>query len=240
MEQYGLLLLIIFLASFLHGLAGFGSALLAIPLLALFFDIKIVIPLIAIVACSLNIIVLIQLRHFFEKEKLYPLIIGALPGIALGAFALKRVHENTIRLVLGAVLISYAIFGLFGKLSRKNLKDVWAYLFGFLAGCLGGAFSAVGPPIIVYASLHPWDKDKIKAMLQGFLLLSGLLVVVFHATMGLTTLTVLAYYVISLPVIFIGVYSGSRLYGRIEEALYRKIILTVIGCMGILISYRAF
>ena len=126
------------------------------------------------------------------------------------------------------------------KFSRKNLKDSWAYLFGFLAGCFGGALSAVGPPIVIYASLQPWDKDKIKAMLQGFFLLSGLLIVVFHAFIGITTEIVLVYYGISLPIILIGVYLGTRLYGRIEEPLYRKIILTVIGFMGILMIYKVF
>ena len=189
MEIYGWVCTIIFLASFLHGLAGFGSALLALPLLALFLDIKLVIPLVALVACSLNLILLVQLRHHFEKEKLYPLIIGALPGIAIGAFVLKRVHANIIQIVLGAVLVSYAVTGLFVRFSPKNLKDDWAYLIGFLAGCFGGALSAIGPPIVVYASLQPWDKDKIKAMLQGFLLLAGLLVVIFQALIGINKLT---------------------------------------------------
>ena len=77
-------------------------------------------------------------------------------------------------------------------------------------------------------------------MLPGFLLFSGLLVVVFQASIGITTVTVLMSYGIFLPIIFIEVYLGTRLYGRIEEALYRKIILTVIGFMGILMIYKVF
>lgn len=239
MEIYGWIFSIIFLASFLHGLAGFGFVLLALPALAMFLDIKVVIPLVILVGCSINLILLIQLWHHFEKEKIYPLIIGALPGIAIGAFVLKIVNENIIRLVLGAVLIFYAIFGLFVRFSNKNLKDGWAYLYGFLAGCFGGAIGAIGPPIVVYASLQSWNKDKIKAMLQGFLFLSGILIVVFQALIGITTVTVLVYYGISLPIIVVGVYLGTILYGRIEEALYKRIILTVIGLMGIFMIYKA-
>ncbi len=89
----------------------------------------------------------------------------------------------------GSILLSLPIFAIF--LDIKTVIPLVALqgLFsaaGFLAGCLGGALGAAGPPVIVYTSLQPWAKDKIKATLQGFFTASGLVVVFLHALNGLT------------------------------------------------------
>lgn len=239
MQTYLWVSLILFLAGVTHGLAGFGSVLLSIPLLAILLDIKIVIPLAALAAVSMTLIILIQLRQQFDWKKIYPLIIGATPGILVGVFFLKHLDRKTIHWSLGVTLIAYSLYGLISRSSTKGIKRGWAYPFGFLAGCLGGALSAPGPPAIIYASLRAWSKDEIKVTLQGFFFSSGLLVVFFHVLSGLTTFTVLRFYLIALPLLTLGTYLGSFFYGIIREEMYRKVILVLLACLGALMIYRA-
>jgi len=239
MQIYVWICLILFLAGFTHGVSGFGSVMLSIPLLAMVLDIKTVIPLANLVAVTLTVTVFVQLRHQFVWKKLGPLIYGAIPGIALGVFFLKRLDKGTIHWLLGVLLIVFAGYSLLFRPSRKEFPKKWAYGFGFLSGCLGGAFSASGPPVIVYTSLQKWSKDQIKVTLQGFFFLSGVLIGVSQALSGITTFKVLHFYVSGLPALLLGAGLGSFFYGFINEESYRRLIIFLLACLGVLMIYRA-
>lgn len=239
MQTYLWVCFILFLAGFTHGFSGFGSVLLSIPLLAIFLDIKIVIPLAALASVSMTIMVLIQLRQQFDWKKIYPLLTGAIPGVLMGVFFLKRLDSEVIHWVLGVILIAYSLYSLLLRSSAKVIRKWWAYPFGFLSGCFGGTLGAAGPPVIVYTSLRAWNKDQIKVTLQGFFLMVGLAIVLFHALSGLTTFTVLCFYGLALPSLILGTYVGSLFYGIIQEESYRKIILVLLTFLGVLMIYRA-
>jgi uncharacterized membrane protein YfcA len=239
MHTYVWVCLILFLAGFTHGISGFGSVMLSIPLLAVVLDIKTVIPLANLVAVTMTVAVFLQLRHQFDWKKLYPLIWGAIPGIVLGVFFLKRLDKETIHWLLGVLLIGFAGYSLLFRPSRKKIRKKWAYGFGFLSGCLGGAFSALGPPVIVYTSLQTWSKDQIKVTLQAFFFLSGVVIGVSHALSGITTLRVLHFYAAALPALLLGAGLGSFFYGFMNEESYRRLIIFLLACLGVLMIYMA-
>lgn len=239
MHLYLWICLVIFFAAFTQGVAGFGSALTALPLLAILLDIKTVIPLVGLFSLSITFLLFVQLLKYLEWKRIYSLIAGAILGIPIGVFFLKRLDKDTIQWTLGIILILYAIYGLFFKSSKNGMREGWAYFYGFLAGCLGGALSAPGPPVVVYTSLQSWSKDRIKATLQGFLFVSYVTAVFAQAVSGVTTVTVLRFYLISLPVLILGTYGGSYCYGKISEEWYRRIMLILLALLGAFMLYRA-
>jgi uncharacterized membrane protein YfcA len=239
MQSYLLVCLVVFFAGVTQGLSGFGSVLLSLPLLAIFLEIKMVIPLVALFGLAITIVLLRQLWKQLEWKAVYPLLLSAVPGVPVGVFFLKRLETGTIQLILGIILIGYALYSLFLRSDHKGIHARWAYLFGFLAGCLGGAFSATGPAVIVYTSLQPWNKDKIKVTLQVFFFVSGMTVVFFHALSGLTSLAVLRFFTVSLPMLIAGTYVGSFFYGKVHEEGYRKIVLILLALLGGFMMYRA-
>jgi uncharacterized protein len=235
--EYTLIVFITFLAGFTQGLSGFGSILLALPLLTIFLDIKTVIPLVALHGFFTTVILLIELRAHLEWQEVLPLFVGSIPGIPIGVFFLKNMNTDIIQLTMGFILASYALFSLFSRPVIWEMKKAGASVVGFLAGCLGGALGAAGPPVIVYTSLQPWTKDKIKATLQGFYVASGLIVVFLHALNGLTTIPVLWYFVVSMPALILGTYFGSFFYGRISERSYKKIMFVILALLGAFLIY---
>jgi len=239
MQTYVLICLIVFLAGFTQGLSGFGSILLSLPLLAIFLDIKTVIPMVALIAFCITSILFIQLRKHLDWKKVYPLFLGAVPGIPLGVLFLKKLDKDLIQWILGIILIAYSLYSLFFRSTNKQMRKGWGYLFGFFSGCLGGGLSAAGPPVIVYMSLQTWSKDSIKATLQGFFLASGAIVVFFQAMSGITTTIVLRYFLVSLPLMFLGTYTGSIFYGKIREEQYKKVMLILLSFLGGFMIYRA-
>jgi uncharacterized protein len=235
--EYTLIVFITFLAGFTQGLSGFGSILLALPLLTIFLDIRTVIPLVALHGFFTTVILLIELRTHLDWLKVLPLFVGSIPGIPIGVFFLKNMNTDTIQLTMGLILVSYALFSLFSRPVIWEMKKVGVSVEGFLAGCLGGALGAAGPPVIVYTSLQPWTRDEIKATMQGFYVASGLIVVFLHAMNGLTTIPVLWYFLISMPALVLGTYFGSFFYGRIGERTYKKIMFILLALLGAFLTY---
>lgn len=233
MEIYIFLGLIALCAGFIQGLSGFGSVLLSLPLLALFLEVKTAIPLVALCGVAMSIFLLVQLRQHWEWKKVYPLCLGSIPGAPVGVWFLSRTDAQLIQWIVGIVLIAYALYSLLLKPAPRATGKVLVYFYGFIAGCLGGAISASGPPVIVYTALQPWRKDQIKVTLQGFFIITGIVVVIFQAIGGLVTERVLWYSLVSLPLLLVGTWAGSLLYGRMEEDTYRRILLILIGLLGL-------
>lgn len=238
-QTYSWVCLIFLGAGFIQGVSGFGSVLLSLPLLAIFLDIKTVIPLTLLAGVSVSYVLVYQLRQHLDWKKILPIFIGAVLGIPVGVYFLKRLDRGTIQWILGAILILYALYGLFFRSSAKGVDERWAYVSGFLGGCLGAALSAGGPPVIIYTSLQAWSKDQIKGTIQGFFVTAGTAVVVSFVVAGVVTGTVLRFYCFSFPILMLGTFLGSRLYGLLKEAHYKTIMFILLGLLGIFSIYRA-
>ena len=238
MEHYILTSVVFFAAGCVTGMVGFGAVLFSIPLLAMFLDIKQVIPVTSLAALATHVIILFQLWNCLEFKKIRPLIVGALPGILVGVMMLKYAAKEVIQILLGLTLIAYTSYALSARKKPKNTFVRWSYLFGLLSGFLGGAIGASGPPIIVYTSLQDWSKDTIKVTIQGYFILSGLLLIGGQALTGLITAEVFKLFFAALPAVACGTFVGSIFYAKAREEDYRKVILIVLAFLGLFTLYR--
>ena len=170
----------------------------------------------------------------FRSKKILPLIVGSLPGIYLGIVFLKSMESDLLKILLGIMIILYCIYSFFSHPGPRKLHRAWAYIAGFGSGFIGTAFSAGGPPTIIYTTLTGWSKDHIKATLTGFFLIGSIIIVAAHAASGLTNTLVLKYFLASAIFVLSGVYLGSRVYDRINTQGYIKIILIILMILGIM------
>ncbi len=226
---------IIFLvAGFVQGLTGFGSALVAIPLLSFLFDIKTSVPLCMLNGVLLTTYLACSLYRYFDVKKILPLLIGALPGIFIGVYLLKNIDGTFIRFGIGILIIGYSLYNLRVKPQPLNPGIIWGYIAGFMTGAIGGAFSAGGPPAIIYTTLTSWKKEEIKATLTGFFVVNGYITALAHAIMGITTMTTVHIFAFTAPFVLIGTWLGAKISGRINRATYLKVVYYVLLVMGIM------
>ena len=232
--------LIFFLAGFTQGVSGFGSALVAMPLLLLFIDVKIAVPLCMLNGLAITLILSFQLRSEIDWKKIMPLFFGCLPGIVAGTLFLKGANNNVMKFLLGLLLLGYSAYALAVSPKTRRMGKVWPVLAGFCTGVIGSAFSAGGPPTIIYTTLTGWRKDEIKATLSVFFFLTGILMAAAHALSGLTTIAVVNYLKVTVFFVTGGVIAGSICYGRISQKVYIRLIfglLIVMGCMMVVTSF---
>ena len=232
MTEFFLIGGIFLLAGFVQGLSGFGSALVAIPLLILVMDIKEAVPLCTLSGIVITTYLAVKLSKHFDRKKIVPLCIGSIPGIFVGATLLKTVPSRMISILLGILLIAYSLYNLLFSPEARKLNYRWGYLAGFLSGAIGAAFSAGGPPSIIYATLNKWNKDEIKATLTGFFVFNSYLTAASHAVSGITTMLTIKYLLFSAPFVLMGTALGSRCYGLFEKDSYMKIIFLFLIVMG--------
>jgi uncharacterized membrane protein YfcA len=238
MTVYLYLLLIFLVAGFTQGVTGFGFGLLAIPLLSLLIDIKTAVPLCSLLGMLITGYLTLRLRKHIDRRKILPLLFGCIPGVAAGTLVLKKAPAELLSLLMGIMLIGYALYRLYGKQQPRSIHARWGYVAGFFTGAIASAFSAGGPPTIIYTTLRGWDKDGIKATLSGFFLSGGLAVITAHAVTGLTTKLVMHYFFIASPVVMGGVFLGSLLYDRIDTGGYLRLLHWLLLAMGILMVWK--
>ncbi len=239
MYEYFLLCLIIAFAGFTQGFSGFGAVLVSLPCLTTLLPIKTVVPLVNLMSCCINLILIVQLRHHLHWPKILPLLLASLPGIPLGVYFLKTVAPWKLELLLGAVLISFPFYSRYTKTGERCIHSGWAYLAGFCSGCLGGSLGTNGPPIVIYTALQSWDKDAMKATLVGFFFIAHLGAVGFQAYSGLVTAKVVTMVFWSLPFLALGVFCGSFCYTKTASESYRRVIMVMLFALGLFLMVKA-
>ncbi|MBG0789586.1 MAG: sulfite exporter TauE/SafE family protein [Desulfovibrionaceae bacterium] len=229
-----LILVIILLAAFLQGLTGFGFALIALPLLGFFIDIKLSVPLMQLLAVIVSIYLGFRLRKNIHLQSIYILMAATLPGIPLGTYALKHFSTQWLSIGIGLLMVLFTSYMLLFKPRARELGAPVTALAGFLCGGLGASIGAGGPPVIIYTALQPWDKDRAKATLSFYFSIAGLLTIASSALGGMITPAVLHLYALSLPSLVAGIWLGTAAYKRLSDKGYRKlafVLVFLLGCM---------
>jgi uncharacterized membrane protein YfcA len=213
---------------------GFGDALIAMPLLAFTIEIKTATPLVALVSLVIGISILLKSWRDVDLESVRRLILASLLGIPFGLFLLTNAPETTVKGILGILLILFGLYNLLSpELPRVERKEL-AYVAGYIAGVLGGAYNTNGPPVIIYGTLCRWSPARFRASLQGFFL-SSIFAVLGHGLAGLWTPRVLQLFASSLPVVVVAILMGERLNRLIPAGRFDRYIHMALIVMGVLL-----
>lgn len=231
--EFAALALIIFLAIFTQSLTGFGSALVAMAVLPTLLGIRVAAPLVALISATAELVLLLRFRGALTLQPIWRLTLGAMVGIPLGVFALRQGNERITLALLGVLIIGYALYALFQFRLPELKSPRWAFLFGFAAGGLGGAYNTSGPPAVVYADTGRWAPAEFKANLQAFFLLNDVLVVATHGVTGNLTAQVWQMYLPALPVIGVAILAGWYCERFINPAIFRRLVLCLLVLLGI-------
>jgi Predicted permeases len=230
--------LIFFFAGLIQGLTGFGGGLVAIPLLCLFMDIKLAVPLSILNGLAITAGMSFGLRRIMDRRKILPLLIGSLPGVLAGTFLLKMADPTDINRMLGILLIAISVTNLTIRLRPLNLHAFWGYVAGFFSGTLTASVGAGGPPAIIYSAATGWKKDEIRATLTGFFVLNGAVIAVVHSCSGVITHATLTTFAATLLFVLLGTFAGSVLSGRINRLMYLRIVYLLLAVLGIMMLAR--
>lgn len=232
-------LAIFVIALFVRSSLGFGDALIAMPLLSLVVGVQTATPLVAIIGLVMAIGILLSSWQDVNLKAAWRLILSSAFGIPIGLYLLTNVPETYVLILLGIILIFYGIYNLFEFRVLEIENDGFAYVFGFIAGILGGAYNTNGPPIVIYGSMRRWPAELFRATLQAYFVSVNVLIVAGHGLSGLWTPTVLWLAVVLAPIATVMVMLGKFTITRLPQRLFARIVYAFLVVIGIVMIVRA-
>ena len=228
------LAVITFIATFTQSVAGFGMALVAMPMLtAGILPLEIAAPLVALIGSVGRPLMILKYRSALTFSHVSVLLLSSVIAIPLGVDLLKIVDEQIIRTVLAMVVIGYVVLTLLLEKLPSLEHPAWAYGLGFIGGLLAGAYNIGGPPAVIYATGRKWLADEFRANLQTYALVNSGVVLFAHFREGNLTLEVLQLFVWSVPALILGLSLGFVLNERINQDVFRKLVLILFLITGV-------
>ena len=181
-----------------------------------------------------------KLRHAIGWSRIAPLLIGAAIGVPLGVLALSAADPNALRRGVGAVLVLYSLYGLL-RPAKKPVTGGGAFAdvsAGILNGALGGATGLAGIVATIWCQLRGWPKDQQRAVFQPVGVATFAMSAVWLGGQGSVSHDLIRLFALGLPVLLAGTWAGLKLYGTLDEAQFRKVVLILLLASGVVLLFR--
>jgi uncharacterized membrane protein YfcA len=180
-----------------------------------------------------------KLRQALAWKSIAPFIVGGVIGVPIGTMLLTYLNPAYLRSGVGVLLVIYGVYGLaqpaFKPLPSNRLSDA---SIGLANGILAGLTGLPGFIITVWCQLRGWKKDVQRAIFQPVMLAAILANVVSLGVAGAITADILRLYLIGLPAMVAGLWVGFKLYGKLDDAAFRKVILVLLLIAGLGLMQR--
>ena len=233
---------VIILAAAVSGLIGFGLAVVAVPLLLIFFEPVEVVVLIAFISLFTNAVIVQDSWREVETRSVLALIPWAIVGLIFGTEILRSANPDYIRLGVGVIVVLSAVL----LLRDVTLKSIEGRLGTVLAGASSGALATstgiAGPPIVLLFAARGLPKDSFRASNAAYFLVLSVAIIFTLFARGIVETSELWIAAALVPAAFAGKTLGTALLKRITDAAFHKITLSVVlltGMLSMLTAVRA-
>jgi uncharacterized membrane protein YfcA len=232
--------LIVLLGHFIKGMTGFASALFSIPLLALFLDIKFVVPVFLLFDLISGVILTIQTRRSVDRESALLILSGLAVGTAVGTYLLVSFGNEALRNVFGVLVVLFALKILIwdDEKAKDRLGRMWGPVAGLAGGCTGAMFGLNGPPLVVYLVHRLRDKRVFRATLYAIFFVDACYRLILYSLGGLINTRVITFALYLTPFLLVGIMLGSKLHVRVRQDLFRRVVALVLVAAGALLIIR--
>ena len=175
-----------------------------------------------------------KLRRALNWRSVAPFIIGGAIGVPIGTMLLTSINPAYLRTGVGVLLVLYSIYGL----AQPAFKPIKAGVpadasIGVLNGLVAGVTGLPGLIVTIWAQLRGWPKDVQRTVFQPVMLAAIVVNAVALSLAGAVTAETVKLYLLGLPLLLAGLWSGFKLYGKLDDAAFRKVILLLLLLSGL-------
>ena len=178
-----------------------------------------------------------KLRRALDWRRLWPFIVGAAIGAPVGVTILTWANPAHVKAGVGGLLVLYSLYALF-RPAMNPVKGGGAAAdagIGFLNGVLGGMTGFAGILVIIWCGLRGWPKDVQRTVFQPVAVAIFLMSALWIGAKGAITAETIKLFLIGLPALLVGTWLGLKLFGRLDEAAFRKVVLILLLASGIVL-----
>ena len=231
--------LVIVFAYFVFGIGGFGSAIVAIPLLAHWLPLTFLVPLFVVLDFTASLTVGRRAAAHVARDEIKWLAPCMLIGIVLGVTLLVSLPQAPLLITLGIFACLVGIQNLASPHFKGRISKFWSIPAGVAGGALGALFGTGGPVYVIYLSKRLADKSQVRATVSVMITLSTILRIASYLIGGLLLSAKLLFTaLLLLPLAFLGIALGTRLHLGLSDVQTRRMIGILLLLSGTSLLYR--
>jgi uncharacterized membrane protein YfcA len=232
--------LVIVFAYVVFGISGFGSTVIAVPLLAHFLPITYLVPLMVLLDMTAAIFIGTKGRESVNKGELKRLIPFMFIGFVLGVTLLVKVNPDWLRVALGLFAVIVGIHGILNPSLTSIISRWWSVPAGLVGGAVATVFGAGGPVYSTYLSGRLRDKDEIRCTISTLISISAFSRAILYAIGGLLLhWTIFAGMAVLAPFAWLGLKIGARIHVGLTQAQMRRVVGALLVFTGSSLLVRA-
>lgn len=241
LSSYLVLAATLLVAYVIFGIAGFGSALVASPVMALYIPVAKIVPLLALLdmcAASVNVSRDGRNAQWAELKRLIPvMIIGSL----LGAAILLKTRPDILLLALGIFVVLYALYSLSGLKPDRQFSPKASVPFGLVGGIFSALFGSGGFIYAIYLSGRIEKKEAFRMTQTTLIGMSTLTRVVIFTFAGVyLDIDLLLLALVLLPGMLVGITLGRHFTLKMSREQFLKLINVILLASGTALMIKYF
>ncbi len=226
----------IFCGFFVQTLIGFAGSLIALPILLLAVKLPDAIAFISIFYLFSSAFLVHKEWHNIDKATILRLTLTSVIGVILGIIVLTYSKPVMLQTGLGIFILLYVLYVLLGKTELVlGRKTNWA--FGVMGGFFSGVFSTGGPLYVISVKNSVQEAKSIRATMIGVLALVTVIRIPALSISGVLNFQHLKLSLIILPIFFLAQFLGTKLFSKINEVQFKKILLILLSLSGIALIF---
>ena len=238
---YALLLFGALAGGFVSGLAGFGTALMALGIWLYILPPSLAVPLVLICSVVAQTATLPSMWRSFDLDLIWPFVIGGLAGVPIGTMLIAHTDPHIFKLSFGVLLLAFPM-ALYLQRTPMALSfggKAADAAIGFVGGILGGLAGLSGPIPILWASVRGWGKQARRGVFQTFnwTVLTAALCLQLGA--GLIGAEVMWLALIAFPGTILGAWLGTRVYHALNDQNFRDVVLGLLFLSGVVLLWTS-
>ncbi|MEX0348760.1 MAG: sulfite exporter TauE/SafE family protein [Paracoccaceae bacterium] len=165
------------------------------------------------------------------------LILGGLPGVALGAWLYEATDADLLRLLIGGISVGFVTWHLSQSRGwvrgfQRRLSATAGLLAGLVAGFTSFVSHAGGPPAAVYLLSQRHGKTEFQASTVIVFWVINFAKSVPYAYLGLFTLETILVDLVLAPFALLGAWLGVRAHWMMPEKLFFSIAYLLLMITG--------
>jgi uncharacterized membrane protein YfcA len=215
-------------AAFVNGAIGYGFSSLTVPLALVFYTNRILNPAVVLVEVFLNLYVLFINRDGVPAvwRRVCPILIGLLPGIAIGAYVLALLQPGWIKLGTYIVILPLILIQAAGW--RRPIRSTWlvGIPFGTGLGVLYSVTTISGPPLAILFNNQGLVKNEFRAGLALVRVAESSVTALVYYQLGLFIAESESLLVVFIPSVLVGIPLGAYLMRHVDSETFRRICMS--------------
>src|SRR5215831_13572858 len=215
-------------AAFVNGAIGYGFSSLTVPLALVFYTNRILNPAVVVVEVFINLYVLLINLNGVPAvwRRVCPIIIGLLPGIAVGAFVLNSLQPGWVKFGTYTVILPLILVQAAGW--RRPIRSTWiiGLPFGSALGILYSVTTISGPPLAILFNKQGLVKNEFRAGLALVRVAESSVTAIVYYQLGLFIAESSNILLVLIPSVAVGIPFGSYLIRRLDAETFRRICMS--------------